>query len=144
MPSTPEVADAVAVHLNAGTFSVPVQARRAWLPVYDLGEMDALRVTVVPRERILSLQARGIIQAEHRIEVAVQQRVDPDDLGAVDRLVNLCAAIVGWCSAAVLAALPSATWTRTEHTLLAAPDHLQEYRQFTGLLTLTYRTWEAP
>jgi hypothetical protein len=142
MPTTPEIAQAVADSLNAASFSQPVTAERAWLPVYDLGEMDQLRVTVVPTTRTLATVSRAAIQAEHRIEVAVQRRVDPGDLPAVDALVALCGEIAEHLTGAVLPALPELRWAKTEHTLLAAPEHLNELRQFTGLIAVTYRSWE--
>lgn len=143
MATTPEIADAVAASLNAASFAQPVTARRAWLPVHDLGEMDVLRVTVVPTARSLATVSRAAIQAEHRIEVAVQQRIDPDDLPAVDALVALCGAIAEHLTGAALPALPDVRWAKTEHTLLAAPEHLNELRQFTGLIAVTYRNWES-
>ena len=54
MATTPEIADAVVASLNATLFVPPFTARRAWLPVHDLGEMDQIQVTVVPTTRTLS------------------------------------------------------------------------------------------
>lgn len=142
MATTPEIADAVVASLNAILFVPPFTARRAWLPVHDLGEMDQLRVTVVPTTRTLSTVSRAAIQVEHRIEVAVQRRVDPADLPAVDALVALCSDIAEHLTGAVLPALPDVRWAKTEHTLLVAPEHLNELRQFTGLIAVTYRSWE--
>lgn len=143
MATTPEIAQAVADSLNATVFAQPFTARRAWLPIHDLGEMDQLRVTVVPTSRALATLSRAAIQAEHRIEVAVQQRCDPDDLAAVDALVALCGDLAEHLTGAVLPALPDIRWAKTEHTLLAAPEHLNELRQFTGLIAVTYRSWET-
>ncbi len=143
MTTTPEIAQAVADSLNATVFGQPVTAERAWLPVYDLGEMETLRVTVVPTTRTLTTVSRAALQAEHRIEVAVQRRVDPEDLPAVDALVALCNEIAEHLTGAALPALPDIRWAKTEHTLLAAPEHLNELRQFTGLIAVTYRNWES-
>ena len=42
-----------------------------------------------------------------------------------------------------LPGLPDARWIGTAHETLAATEHLNELRQFTGVLALTYRSWEA-
>jgi hypothetical protein len=143
MATTPEIAQAVADSLNASVFAQPFTAVRAWLPVHDLGEMEVLQVTVVPTTRTLATVSRAALQAEHRIEVAVQRRVDPEDLPAVDALVALCGEIAEHLTGAALPALPDVRWAKTEHTLLAAPEHLNELRQFTGLIAVTYRNWET-
>jgi hypothetical protein len=38
-----------------------------------------------------------------------------------------------------LAACPAAVWLRTENVPIYAPEHLDELRQFTSVLTLTFR-----
>lgn len=142
MATTADIAQAAVASLNVATFSQPVLAVRAWLPVYDLGEMEALRVTVVPISRTVAIEHRGARRIDHRVEVAVQRRVDPTDLTAVDALVALCGEIADHLSDTALPGLTDVRWIKTEHTLLASPEHLNELRQFTGLLAVTWRTWE--
>jgi hypothetical protein len=38
-----------------------------------------------------------------------------------------------------LAGYPLAVWIKTEHTAIYAPEHLDQLRQFTSVLTLTFR-----
>ncbi len=142
MATTAEIAQAVVESVNAAVFSRPVTAVRAWLPVYDLGEMDALRVTVVPTTRSVALEHRSALRVDHRIEVAVQQRSDPADLAAVDALVALCGEIADHLSGSSLSGLADVRWAKTDHVLLAAPEHLNELRQFTGIIATTWRSWE--
>ena len=44
-----DVADAVVAELNATAFSQPLEAKRSYLPQFDLAEMKDLHVTVVPK-----------------------------------------------------------------------------------------------
>ena len=142
MATTAEIAHGVTYNLNAGLFSKAFTAIRAWLPVYELGEMTDLKVTVVPTGRTLSAISRAGIQADHRIEIAVQQRVDPNDVPAIDALIALCTEIAEHLSGDSLPGLLNVHWLKTEHSLLASPEHLNELRQFTGVIAVTYRSVE--
>ena len=78
MPTTADIAAALVADLNATVFSRPFTAVRAYLPRYDLGEMEDLHGTVVAAGRTVSPASRGAIQVEHRLEIAVQQRLAVD------------------------------------------------------------------
>ena len=139
MATTAEIAQAVVDGLNAQTFTPSFTAARAYLPVFDLGAMLDLHVTVVAAGRTIAPLSRGERQVEHRIEIAVQQKVAVEDPTACDPLLALVTDI-----AAALPALPmpEGVWVRTEHAPLVDPNHLNELRQFTSLITATWRTWE--
>jgi hypothetical protein len=138
----PEIAAALVADLNAATFSRPVTAVRAVLPIYELGEMDDLHVTVVLTGRSLAPASRSQLQVEHRLDIAVQQRLASDDPAACDGLLGLVGEIADHLSGHRLAGAPEAVWVKTEHAPLIDPVHLNELRQFTAALTVTYRTWE--
>ncbi len=142
MPTTAEIADAVVTELNAGGFAMPFTAVRAVLPLYDLGEMSTLHVTVVPAARVVEAASRSTRQIDHRVDVAVQQKVAIEEQAAVDPLIHLVDAIAARLSALPFAALTEVAWVKTEHTPLIAHDHLHELRQFTSVIAMTYRTWE--
>ena len=143
MPTTADIAAAVVADLSAAVFSRPVTAVRAYLPRFDLGEMEDLHVTVVADGRVVQPASRDLLQVEHRIEVAVQQRLPGDDPAACDPLLALVGEIADHLTGHHLAAVPDAVWVRTEHEPLVDPSHLNELRQFTSLIAVTYRTWEA-
>lgn len=139
MATTAEVAQAVVDGLNARTFTSSFTAARAYLPLFDLGAMLDLHVTVVAAGRTIAPLSRGERQVEHRIEIAVQQKVAVEDPVACDPLLALVSDI-----AAALPAMPvpAGVWVRTEHEPLVDPVHLNELRQFTSLIIGTWRTWE--
>ena len=143
MPTTAEIATAVVADLNAAVFSRPFTAVRAYLPRFDLGEMDALHVTVVAAGRTVVPACRVRLQVDHRLEIAVQQRLAVEVPDACDPLLALVADIADHLAGHRLAGTPEAAWVKTEHDPLVDPTHLNELRQFTSLIAVTYRTWEG-
>lgn len=143
MPSTADIAAALVADLNATPFSRPFTAERAYLPLYDLGEMATLRVTVVAAGRTVKPASRAHLEVEHRIELAVQQKLTGDGLADCDPLLALVEELADHLSGHRLGAAPAAIWVKTEHAPLIAAEHLSDLRQFTSLLTVTYRTWES-
>ena len=143
MTATADIAQAVVADLNATAFSRPITAERAYLPIFDLGAMVALRVTVVAAGRTVKPACRSQLEVEHRIEIAVQQKLASEDPAACDPLLALVGEIGDHLAGHRLAAAPDAAWIRTEHEPLIDPGHLNEFRQFTSLITVTYRTWES-
>lgn len=142
MATTAEIAQAVVESLNATAFSRPFTAERAYLPIFDLGEMATLHVTVVAAGRSLKPVCRAHLEVEHRIEIAVQQKLAGEGLSDCDPLLDLVGEIADHFTGQRLAGAPEAAWVKTEHAPLVAPEHLNELRQFTSVLTVTYRTWE--
>jgi hypothetical protein len=142
--NTAEIAEALVADLNATVFSRPFTAHRAYLPIFNLGDMEDLHVTVVPMGRAVTPANRTLLQVEHRLDLAVQQRLaggtDEDDC---DSLLALVEEIADHLSGHSLAGAAGTTWVKTEHAPLVATEHLHEWRQFTSIITVTYRTWEG-
>lgn len=141
MSITVDIADAVVATLSAATFSQPVTAERAYLPRYDLADMQDLRVTVVPKEMTTTTASRGAASRDVTLDVAVQKKLgDPASAQAEqDVLMGLSEEIAEHLRTVALAGQPGAKWVRTEHTAIYATEHLEQMRQFTSVVTLTYR-----
>ncbi len=142
MATGADLAAALVADLNATVFSRPFIAVRAYLPRFELGEMENLHVTVVVAGRTLQPASRTLLQVDHRLDIAVQQRLAGEDVAACDPLLLLVAEIADHLAGHRLPAAPAATWIRSEHEPLIDATHLNEWRQFTSLLSVTYRTWE--
>lgn len=142
MATTADLAEAVVASLNAGVFSLTFTAVRAYLPLFDLGQMLDLQVTVVAAGRTVQPCGRGLLQVDHRIEIAVQQKLTSEGVAQCDPLLALVEEIADHLRGGPLPGLPEAAWVGTEHAPLVAPEHLNELRQFTSVLAITYRTWE--
>ena len=134
-----EIADAVVAELNGATFSQPVSAVRQYLPKFDLPEMQTLHVTVVPKAVVLATSDRARGQGDYSIDVAVQKKFETEDNAELDALTSLTEEIADHLRRKRLTAYPDAAWLKTEQSVLYAPEHMDELRQFTSVLTLTYR-----
>jgi hypothetical protein len=138
-----DLLQALVADLNDHVFSRDFTATRAYVPLANLGELEALHVTVMPAGRIQALASRRTVQVDHRCEIAVQQRLASDAPEAVDPLLGVVEEIAEHLVAHRLGDAPAAEWVQTETSPLLVPEHFNELRQFTSLLAVTYRTWEA-
>ena len=131
-----DLAQAVADALNAGTFSMEFTAERVALPDFELADMKDLHVTVVPREVESALLDRARDSHDVKVDVAVQKKLDALTKEAVDPLMALVQEIATYLNRRNLG---DALWRKTENKPVYSPEHLREMRQFTSVLTLTYR-----
>lgn len=134
-----EIADAIVAELNGVTFSQPVTAVRSYLPQYDLTEMQSLHVTVVPKGVVLGSADRSRGQGDYSVDVAVQRKFAAGDNADLDGLTNLVEEVINHFRGRRLDSYPDAAWLKTEQTVLYAPEHMAELRQFTSIVTFTYR-----
>jgi hypothetical protein len=141
MPATiVQIADAVVAELNGTTFSQPLTAERHYQPVFELAEMTELRVSVVPRSVVSKGLDRNRDSFDYLIDVAVQQKIDPTP-GNLDALMELVEEIADHFRSEPLAGFPQARCTEVANEPVYAAEHLDEFRQFTSVLTLTFRVW---
>ena len=134
-----DIADAVVQELNAGTFSMPLEAKRHYRPIFDLAEMQDLHVTVVPKGLAIERLDRSRNQHDVAIDIAVQKKCQTADNAELDPLMALVEEIADFFRLRRLESCPAAVWIRTENMPIYAPEHLDELRQFTSVLTLTFR-----
>ncbi len=133
------IADAVVVALNAASFSQQFTAKRHYRPRFDLAEMRALHVSVVPKGVTSEIQSRSQAAGDYQVDVGVQKRIAEE--ADLDPLMTLVEEVADHFRFARLA-LPGgeqAVWLRTESDPVYAPEHLDELRQLTSVLTLTFR-----
>ena len=132
-----DIADALVTELNDGTFSQTFTSKRFYRPVFDLAEMKDLHVTVVPRSIEMEGATRSLVQHDYQIDIAVQKKVSDD--AQIDGLMGLVQEIADFFRQRRLAAMPQASWVKTENLPVYAPEHLEQFRQFTSVLTITFR-----
>ena len=132
------IGDTVVSELNAASFSQSFTAERNYLPLYDLNELKTLRVTVVPTAATLETKSRKSAQHDVEIDIAVQQKVTDTNNPAIDPLMALVEEIADHFRFKRLAS-PDAIWVKTESEPVYAQEHLDQYRVFSSLLTLTFR-----
>ncbi|MEN9555080.1 MAG: hypothetical protein RLZZ232_1366 [Planctomycetota bacterium] len=134
------ITEAVVGSLNSATFSMPFTAVRTYLPQYKLAEMQTLRVTVVPRSAVLSSVDRSRSQTDLAVDIAIQKKYALGTNPELDLLTSLVEEILEHTRThRQLDGLPQVHWIKSEVTALYAPDHMEKFRQFTSVLTATYR-----
>lgn len=143
--TTVQIADAIVRALNGQVFSRPFHAVRAYVPVYELKDMETLHVTVVPAEFTGEPSDRARDREDHAVHVCVQQRFRQGATGVpvewIDALLGICEDIRDFLRDTELDLTPplKARRVKTENKPIYDPKHLAEYGQFTGLMAFTYR-----
>ncbi|MCC7409098.1 MAG: hypothetical protein IT442_13605 [Phycisphaeraceae bacterium] len=136
-----DIADAVKAELNSSGSPLAGLAvvQRHYKPAFDLKELKDLHVVVVPKAVESTGATRTLMQMDVQIDVGVLKKLGEDPVAEADTLMSLVEDIAGYLRSRPLAALPGVVWVRCENTPIYAPDHLEQFRQFTSVLTLTYR-----
>jgi hypothetical protein len=134
------LADAVVAELNTASFSQALTAQRHYQPRFDLAEMTGLHVSVVPRGLVRRALDRGRDGFDYQVDVAVQQKTDMST-ASLDGLMTLVEEIADHLRQQPLTGYGNARCTEVKNEPAYATEHLEEFRQFTSVLTLTYRVW---
>jgi len=134
-----QVAEAVVAALNSATFSQPIAATRSYLPRVELTELKSLKVTVVPSSVSVVTLSRGQTQRDVAIDVAVQKKLAHEQNADLDPLLTLAEEIAEHFRDQRLDSFPDAAWVKTEFKPIYAPEHIEQLRTFTSVLTLTFR-----
>ena len=133
-----DIADALATALNGKEFSMEFEAARDYRPVLELQDMKTLRVSVVPKGVTMAPADRSRVQHEVEVDVLVQKKLEAGDATELDALMSLVEEIAGFLKFKRLESA-GALWLKTANDPIFAPDHIDQFRQFTSVLTVTYR-----
>lgn len=134
------IADAVTAEINAGSvLPAGVQAERHYIPTFELKDMDTLHVSVVPRGVAIQPMGRTYCQHDVQVDVGIQQRFGDGEQIEVDALMHQVEQISDLLGGKRLSQLPGVAWLRSQNDPIYVPEHMDQLRQFTSVLTLTYR-----
>ena len=133
------IADAIVIALNAATFSQPFTASREYQPIFELSDLSAVVVSVVPKSISIDTETRQQTQRDYDIDLGVQMHTklnsENDDLMALSEEI-----------ADFFRGNPVTTpETGITHLVNAdidpifAPSHLTEQHVFTSVIKLTFR-----
>jgi hypothetical protein len=132
-----DIADAIVEILNAADLDLEFTAERTLLPIYDLKALKTLKVSVVPKGRKITQGARVLTIDEVQIDIGVQKKISNDS--ELDDLLKLVEDIVGLFQPERLDGYPPAICVKKENEPIYDPDHLRQFRQFTSVVTLTFK-----
>ena len=116
-----------------------MNAKRHYLPLFDLQDMKNLHVTVVPKGLAIQASGRSHNQHDYQVDVAVQKKLSTGDNEEIDPLLTLVDEIADLFRLKRLDSFPNAMWVKTENAPIYAIEHLDKFGQFTSVLTLTFR-----
>ncbi len=132
-----DIADAVTSSLNAGPFNPALNAERRYQPAFDLAELAALKVSVVPKSVTISNATRESGYFDCAIDIGVQKKIADD--AESDALVDLVEKIADHLRQKRLDDAPEAAFVSIANEPVFASEHLDQQRVFTSVLTVTYR-----
>ena len=136
------IADAVVATINGASLGQPVDAERLFLPQFELQEMSVLRVVVVPKDEDRKPITRTAKQATYRVDVGVLKKVTSTDAAEIDPLCALVTSIAALFDGKRLATVPDAICTVAKTEPVYSAEHLDQLRQFTSVIVLTFRSVE--
>lgn len=134
-----QLAEAVKNRLNAASWSpLSFTAERAYCPHRELPNLTDLRVVVVSASQESDTDTRAAVEVTTEIDVAIQKRVDPTDLGECDALAKLAQDIALFFLGDSWAQSLGATCVEVTREPIYDPIHLTEKRVFTAVVRLTF------
>jgi hypothetical protein len=135
------LADAIVTELNGQTFSQPFTAVRGYLPTFELPELGDLKVTVVPKEDEGKLDTRSSSLHDYSIDIGIQKKPPTIDNSELDPLMLFSQELADFF---LFGRRPGgATLFSNDIRILYLQDHLLKFRQFTSVITLTFRSWRS-
>lgn len=132
-----DIADAVTASLNAGPFNPALSAERRYQPAFELADLAALKVSVVPKSVTISNATRTDGYFDCAIDIGVQKKIADDS--ELDGLVDLVEQIADHLRQKRLDDAPDAAFVSIANEPVFAPEHMDQQRVFTSILTVTYR-----
>jgi len=133
-----EIVDAVAAALATATLSQSFVVERAYVPVHRRDDLDGLLLTVVPASIATTLVDRTPRhEHEYRVDIGIQQAVDPTNTN-VDPLMLLAQEVMDLFRGRPLVGYEAAGCTGAANNPIYVPQHLDEERVFTSVVSLTF------
>ena len=139
MSTISSIANAVVDELNTAEFSLEFEATTTLLPTFELKELQTLKVTVVPRSQVFNRVGRGSSGREIEIDIGIQKKFSGDS--EAEPLLSLVEEIAAHFDGKRLAQFDRAICSHITNEPVYAPEHIQQYRQFTSVLTLTFKVF---
>ena len=109
------------------------------LPEYEIAELKALTVTVVPKSVQIDNITRSSSSFNVAIDIGIQQKISKNTDSEVTRLSEIVSEIVAFLNRRKLTNISAAIFLSIANEPVYAPEHLSEKRLFTSILTITYK-----
>ncbi|OPZ26316.1 MAG: hypothetical protein BWZ02_02078 [Lentisphaerae bacterium ADurb.BinA184] len=134
-----DIAAAVAAELNTG-FAGEFTATLTALPGAGIDDLETSRVSVVPRAVQPAQATRTRRGLDVTVDIGIQRKVGADLESDVPALAGLAQRVLDFLWRRPLAAAPTAVFLDAVNEPVFAPEHLEQLRVFTSVVTVSYRT----
>ena len=134
-----DIADAIVTELGGNTFSESLVVTRRVLPEFEIADLKALTVTVVPKSVEINNITRSSSSFEVAVDIGIQQKISKDTDAEVARLSGVVSEIVTFLNRRKLTTMATVIFVSIANEPVYAPEHLSEKRLFTSIITLTYK-----
>jgi hypothetical protein len=142
-----DLADQVTAYLNDPIWQAPLgyafTAKRAYLPLKSLIDVAALTVLVIPVDEETTIETRTRTLDDRQINVGIIKKLaaGPDDSFDQTEIDGLFNGLIEPIKTRLkFARLTDYGWIKTKHSPIYDPSHLEQQRQLTSVLTVTYRS----
>jgi hypothetical protein len=138
-----DITASVVTLLNGQSWSLSFTAEASDQPIYKPQDLADLQVAVVPAKQGTKRIARRKWQQEYTLWVAVMQRPETFDEASRAARKALVQEIMVYLEGVdtVTAGGVKTTLMAVENEVLMDPDHMEQMRQFTSVLSLTFTAW---
>ena len=133
-----QVAHAVVFELANHEFSQEFEPKMLVLPAFESAELEILRVSVVPRTLEIDRVTRASSKYTVGIDIGIQKRIVGTPEETVATMGTLVDEIADLLKSTDLSQFPAAQWHSLANEPIYVPEHLQQKRTFTSILSLKY------
>jgi hypothetical protein len=142
------IADAIVTALNAAVdddeFSLSFAAERRYLPIRNLADLETLSVSVVLKGVDYAQFTRGKSQRIVQVDIAVQKKYDTEANTELDPLLALSEEIADYFEKTARQITSAGTVVKVDHNPIYVQQHLEEFRVFSSIVTLTIDAYVNP
>lgn len=133
-----DIAAAVTAELNTG-FAGEFTAVLTALPGAKIEDLEAVKVSVVPKALQPAQATRAGRSLEVTVDIGIQKRIGADLDTDVLALADLAQRVLDYLWRRPLATAPGAVFLNAANEPVFAPEHLEQMRVFTSVVTVSYR-----
>ena len=137
-----DIADAVLSQVQsalAGNQGLTFAGQRAYLPAFDLKNLSTMQIIVVPRAVAIEAIARNESQYDYGVDIGVYKKLATMAPSEIDPIMGVVEQLAATFDRKQLPAYPAATCIKVEYSHLYSWEQMDQLRQFTAVMTLTFR-----
>lgn len=138
-----DLADELVTQINGNTFETAITATRHYIARVELKDADSIKCFVVPRSMTEELAGRKTLREVYEVDVAILKRFSTESNVNIDLMMELVQEVRDFLSFKKLTSVAGTVWAGSQVDPLWIPEHLENNRQFTSVIRVTYSRMRA-